>query len=153
MSICSVEFLWFDQSDSLPDRCSTLPSESRRSGASAMVLDRQLAVSGLWSNRSRPKRLDGAVEVDELYLGTAASGKVGWASRRPVSVTVKVAGLVGPGRCSMRAALDVTAGSCLELCRLRIGVPDEEALRRLLRSPRSRTWRWDAGCRAAHRGA
>ncbi|WP_455137201.1 transposase [Thermophilibacter sp.] len=58
-----------------------------------------------------------------MYLGAAVPGRVGRGCEKvPLLVAVEASGPEGPGRCSVRVASDVTAGSFREFCRLHVGV-------------------------------
>lgn len=62
------------------------------------------------------------MEVDETYLGAPVPGRAGrGCGKVPLLVAVEAAGPGGPGRCSVRVASDVTAGSYREFCRLHVG--------------------------------
>ena len=58
-----------------------------------------------------------------MYLGATVPGAVGRGCEKvPLLVAVEAAGPEGPGRCSVRVASDVTAGSYREFLRLHVGV-------------------------------
>lgn len=58
-----------------------------------------------------------------MYLGATVPGRVGrGCAKVPLLVAVEAAGPEGPGRCSVRVASDVTAGSYREFLRRHVGV-------------------------------
>ena len=58
-----------------------------------------------------------------MYLGATVPGRVGRGCEKvPLLVAVEAAGPGGPGRCSVRVASDVTAGSYREFLRSRVSV-------------------------------
>lgn len=58
-----------------------------------------------------------------MYLGATVPGRTGrGCAKVPLLVAVEAGGPGGPGRCSVRVASDVTAGSYREFLRARVGV-------------------------------
>ncbi|WP_072369829.1 transposase [Thermophilibacter mediterraneus] len=58
-----------------------------------------------------------------MYLGATVAGRVGRGCEKvPLLVAVEAPGPRGPGRCSVRVASDVTAGSYREFLRARVSV-------------------------------